>query len=461
MGAAQGTGALNATGAAAETYARQLLAALGAAPGRSLDLVPEHPALTAAACGLMAMTGAAGNQPLLCPVPLASCADGALAALASLAPARAFEGLRGSQLLCERAAIFGHRRAGLLSAGGSCRLLEAADGWIALNLARGDDWELLPAWLEAEVAPAWDALAHPIALRSKAELVERGRLLGLAVCAEPDAVSAHAQAALVPAATAARPARARGDRPLVVDLSSLWAGPLCTHLLQRCGAEVIKVESLGRPDGARHGPPEFFDLLNAGKRSVALDFATTQGRARLRVLIAQADIVIEASRPRALRQLGIDAAALLRERPQLIWVGISGHGRGEPQEQWIAYGDDAGVAGGLTRVMYEAHGRRSFVGDAIADPLTGLHAALAAWAAWRSGTGGLLDLSLTAVVRRCLAFDAASGRDAWRERAREWQALLQAAGRRAAAPQARTPAGRAAALGADTVAVLQHLRSAC
>lgn len=454
MGAAQNPGSLNTAAA----YARQLLASLDA-PAAALDLAPEHPAVAAARCGLMTLTGAADGEPQICPVPLASCADGALAALAGLAPARAFEGLRGSDLLCERAAIFGHARAGLVSAGGSCRLLEAADGWIALNLARADDWDLLPAWLETELAPAWEAFAPLIPARGVVELVERGRLLGLAVCPEPDAhdLQGHSRAQ---GARLARDPLAR-NRPLVIDLSSLWAGPLCAHLLQLCGAEVIKVESLSRPDGARRGPPAFFDLLNAGKHSVALDFATARGRDTLRALIEQADIVIEASRPRALRQFGIDAAALLRERPQLSWVGISGYGRGEPQEQWIAYGDDAGVAAGLTRVMYEAHGRRCFVGDAIADPLTGLHAALAAWAAWRSGSGGLLDMALTDVVRRCIAFDPAARREAWRERAGEWRAALHAAACTAAPPQARAAAGSAAALGADTAAVLRRLRIAC
>ena len=90
----------------------------------------------------------------------------------------------------------------------------------------------------------------------------------------------------------------------VVDLTALWAGPLCGDLLARGGAQVVKVESLGRPDGARRGPAAFFDQLNAHKRSVALDFTTTGGRARLAGLLVAADVVLESSRPRALDQLG-------------------------------------------------------------------------------------------------------------------------------------------------------------
>jgi crotonobetainyl-CoA:carnitine CoA-transferase CaiB-like acyl-CoA transferase len=209
-----------------------------------------------------------------------------------------------------------------------------------------------------------------------------------------------------------RCARDVKDPTRVLDLSSLWAGPLCSHLLHRCGAQVTKVESTTRPDGARRGAPEFFDALNAGKQQVALDFGTREGHAQLRALIdsadividgSPADIVIEGSRPRALRQLGIDAEALVRERPALTWISITAYGRGEPQQNWAGYGDDAGVAAGLSELMFEATGERCFVGDAIADPLTGLHAARAAWSGWRAGGGGLVALSLAGVVQHCVA----------------------------------------------------------
>jgi crotonobetainyl-CoA:carnitine CoA-transferase CaiB-like acyl-CoA transferase len=111
--------------------------------------------------------------------------------------------------------------------------------------------------------------------------------------------------------------------PLVVDLSSLWAGPLCSHLLQLAGARVIKVESSTRLDGARFGSRPFYDLLNSGKQSVALDLSTNSGRQQLQRLLWRADIVIEGSRPRALRQMGIDAEQLVCSVPGLTWVGIS------------------------------------------------------------------------------------------------------------------------------------------
>ena len=139
--------------------------------------------------------------------------------------------------------------------------------------------------------------------------------------------------------------------PLVIDLSSLWAGPLCAQLLAGCGARVIKVESTARPDGARRGPARFYDLLNVGKESVALDFRDPADRKRLHALLAQADIVIESARPRALEQLGIHAAQLLVARPGMVWLGITGYGRRAPMRDWIAYGDDAGV----DQVVARAH----------------------------------------------------------------------------------------------------------
>ena len=85
----------------------------------------------------------------------------------------------------------------------------------------------------------------------------------------------------------------------------MWAGPLCARLLGLAGAEVIKVESPARPDGARSGNGEFFDWLHAGHRSLSADFGTREGRTALRALLEAADVVIEASRPRALAALGL------------------------------------------------------------------------------------------------------------------------------------------------------------
>jgi len=222
----------------------------------------------------------------------------------------------------------------------------------------------------------------------------------------PRAEGGHAgwyRATHLRAAAARRAAAPARTQPLVIDLASLWAGPLCTQLLGAMGARVIKVESVSRPDGARQGPARFFDLLNGNKQSVALDLAADCGRRQLRALLERADIVVESARPRGLEQMGIQAADIARAREGCVWLSITGYGRDAPMRDWIAYGDDAGVAAGLSWLLRERHHRNLFCADAVADPLTGLHAALLAWAAWSRGGGVLLDVSLRGIVAHCIA----------------------------------------------------------
>ena len=432
----------------AADYATRLLQALQQPLLAALQAPSEHPAIGWARSGLMALTGAADGEPRMCAAPLTVCADGALAALAALTPAGTFDDWRGRDLLAERAALAGHVRQGTISPGGSCRLLRTADGWLALNLAREEDWALMPAWLETAAPADWDALAAVLRRRSLDGLVERAQELGLAAADAQAAPEARDWFTRISAHASNVPAHA----PLVLDLSSLWAGPLCAQLLQRCGARVIKVESLQRADGARQGPRAFFDRINAGKQSLALDLRQATARAQLRTLLAQADIVIESARPRALRQMGIHAEEILCARPGQVWIAISGYGRAATEENRIAYGDDAAVAAGLSRQMFEACGEWMIVGDAIADPLTGLHAALCAWSAWSRGAGGLYALALRDVVAHCLHADAPASDEALRQRHAEWTRLAAQAGG-ATAPRAPVATQAASELGADTPAL--------
>lgn len=98
----------------------------------------------------------------------------------------------------------------------------------------------------------------------------------------------HPFSSRVPAAPAApRPL----DGVLVADFSSLWAGPLCAHLLGLAGAHVVKVETPARPDGARRGNADSYNLLHAGRRSVVLDPSASTGRGAMAALVHAADIV--------------------------------------------------------------------------------------------------------------------------------------------------------------------------
>jgi hypothetical protein len=292
--------------------------------------------------------------------------------------------------LTARAAIAGFSRQGTTSCGGATRLLPVKDGWVALALARDEDVELLPAWLECE-RPAddsdlWDWIANAIRERTGDDLEARATLLGLPVGVLP-ARRPDRPPTIATGIGDAAPVTELSDR-VAVDLSSLWAGPLCGRILSDAGLRVIKVESTSRPDGARQGPAAFFDLLNAGKESIVLDFRDPTQRAGLRRLVSEAAVVIEASRPRALAQLEIEPG------PQHVWISITGYGRAAGR---VAFGDDAAVGGGL--VCCDEQGP-VFCADAVADPVTGMTAAAAALAALARGGRWLLDVSMAAAAGR-------------------------------------------------------------
>jgi len=446
----------------ASDYARALLERLGwrtqCTHRGPNDL---HPDEAWAASGAMALTGPADGPPLAIAAPVAACADGAARTFAAVAEAvfGAAPALDGAGLLGEKAALSDPplRRAGATSPGGRCHLLTCADGWLALNLARPDDEALLPAWLETPRPPGVDArgfAARAVASRASGPLLERGRLIGLPVAALAAKGAADAEPGTGSPPTdwlslteeRDTPAR-RSGAPLVVDLSSLWAGPLCGDLLAGCGARVVKVESRERPDLAREGSPRLFDLLNGRKQSVVLPFGDAGGRRTLAALLRRADVVIESSRPRALRHLGIDAEEIVRERGA-VWLSLTGHGRREPAAGWVAFGDDAAIAGGLAAWTHA--GEPCFCGDAIADPLAGLHAAAAALAIWGRGRAALLDVSLAGVAAAVRRFPAAGG-----------PATAGPQPPNVQPPRARPPAARAPGLGRDTAAVLEGLGLRC
>jgi len=338
------------------------------------------------------------------PIPLACCADRLLDRLASATGSKAIADLDGATLLGERAILGGMPIAGRISAGGGCRLYDAAGDTIALNLARASDRELLPAlFVTDELNPHDDVgIAARIADSDASALLARGRSMGLAIAAEHETLPSGANPC-IELGTGAPAITPRQRAPRVVDLSALWAGPLAAHLLWLAGADVVKVESRRRPDAMREGEKTFFALLNQGKKSVVLDFTDARERRALLSIIGASDIVIEAARPRALAQLGIDGLHLVRTIPGLVWITITAHGAEGEAANWVGFGDDCGVAGGLSAALRAASGRTGFVGDAIADPLTGLWAALAAWKAWNAGRGGRFGLGMSHVVAHGLA----------------------------------------------------------
>ncbi len=402
-----------------------------------------------AASGTMSLTGHESGPPLGPPVHLV----GRLEEIADIIADRS--GLLGRRvvvdpvaLLAERAAIAGLRRRGRTSCGGATRLLRTMDGWLAVALARPEDIDLLPAWLPTDAsasdAPPWDRVELLVARERTDVLVERAAVLGLPVGALP-AIARTVPRAPVPLAqlpvVATEVATAPDPGPLtdlvVADLSGLWAGPLCGSLLADAGARVVKVESSRRPDGSRRGPTPFFDLLNAGKRSLALDLTTPAGRTTLRTVLERVDVVIEASRPRALEQLDIEAHDLLAACRPRVWVSITGHGRGPGARDRVGFGDDAAVAGGL--VAWDGD-EPVFCADAVADPASGMVAAAAVLDAVAAGGTWLLDVAMSGVAAHLAG-----------------STLPVPPGTVATPPRVTRARGAGPRLGADTDAVLDEL----
>jgi hypothetical protein len=415
-----------------------------------------------AASGAMTITGRADGPPLGPP-------DGLVAGLQRSA---AVIGQRSARLgvplevdavalLGERAAIGGLTRRSPTSCGGATRLVRAADGWLAVALPRPEDRELLPAWLGIDTADPgdaeddevpWAVVEAALGGRRCREAAERAWLLGLPVSQLRQGRGAVPAAppplAPLPVIATPVPAPDAESRPLrdmtVIDLSSLWAGPLCGNLLSLAGAEVVKVESTTRPDGSRAGPGRFFDVLNGGKRSVALDLADADGWRVLRRLLAAADVVIEGSRPRALEQRGIVAPDLVANAGPRVWVSITGHGRTGPGRDRVAFGDDAAVAGGL--VVADEAGP-CFCADAAADPAAGLVAATACLDALAAGGRWLVDVAMAGVAASLAGPTLAPGPD------RPVDGPVDAV----APPRARAAIAPGPALGAHTAEVLGGL----
>jgi CoA-transferase family III len=373
-----------------------------------------------ATSGMMFLTGRGDGPALGGPAALVDRAHGLAADIArrSAALGRAVR-VDPLAVMAERAGSAGHRRGGQVSCGGSSRLMRSADGWIAATMARGADWDLVPALLElpTPVPPgAWDALEAGVAGLRCRELAARAGLLGLPLSvlgerqSHPTAeTSGHklpgpgpSDVRLPGAVHGMRTTLVRSAPPassmtglVVADLSALWAGPLAGRLLAGAGARVVKVESASRPDGARLGDPRFYAAMNAGKESVAVDPDGAAGRELLARIVAAADVVITASRPRALEQLGLDPEDLVRHHRPRAWLMISGYGHGPGSSNRVAFGDDAAVAGGL--VAWDG-ADPCFCGDAVADPLTGLAGAAAVLSALDSEAAWIIEASMADIA---------------------------------------------------------------
>lgn len=230
----------------------------------------------------------------------------------------------------------------------------------------------------------------------------------------------------------------------VLDMTTFWAGPSCTHQLGMLGAEVIHLESTPRPDGTRliAGIPTsveqwwerspIFSALNTNKKSLTLDFQTEQGRELLCRLIATCDVVVENFTPRVIEQIGLDFESLRALREDIIMVRMPGFGLDGPWRDNPAFAYIIEDASGLSWLTGYPD-RTPFEPYSIGDPNAGVHALSALMLALehrrRTGEGvlveaAMVDAALNIAAEQVIEYSA-------------YGALLQREGNRgpAAAPQ--------------------------
>lgn len=191
----------------------------------------------------------------------------------------------------------------------------------------------------------------------------------------------------------------------VLDLSRVFAGPLCGQVLADFGAEVVKVEHPGRGDdtrdwGMRIGKTEttYYNSMNRNKRSITVDLQTPEGQKLIHDLLPQFDVVIQNFKTGGADKLGLGYPQLKALKPDLIYCSVAGYNSAGPEAKRPGY--DLVIQGeaGLMAINGEAHQPPLKFGVAVVDMMTGMYAAQAVLAALfrreRTGKGQLVEMSL-------------------------------------------------------------------
>ena len=194
----------------------------------------------------------------------------------------------------------------------------------------------------------------------------------------------------------------------VLDFTRVLAGPYCTRLLADLGAQVIKVERPGEGDEVRYtvmqlepdrtDQSSYFVRLNAGKRGIAIDLAHPKARDLVLDLVRIADVVVENFSPGVMARYGLDAAALRKVRPDLVYCAISGFGQTGPLSSMQAYAHLINAISGVMDLERGAEPRPRVAYLQAADVLAGAHAFGSICAALvrraHTGRGAVLDVSM-------------------------------------------------------------------
>ena len=192
---------------------------------------------------------------------------------------------------------------------------------------------------------------------------------------------------------------------VVVDLTQILAGPMCTMVLADMGADVIKVEKPnGGDDNRRMAPPFFKDwsagflAVNRNKRSLALDLRSEGGRGVFRRLVEGADVVVENFRPGVMERLGLGYEGLKGINPRLVYCTISGFGSTGPARNRGGFDLVAQGVSGLMSITGHPNSPPAKVGVPVTDLTAGLFGANGIMAAYlhalKTGEGQMVDTSL-------------------------------------------------------------------
>ena len=191
----------------------------------------------------------------------------------------------------------------------------------------------------------------------------------------------------------------------VLDMTNVLAGPFCCHQLAHMGAEVIKIEVVGRGDLARQLGSDkklsaakmgiSFLAQNSGKKSLSLDLKSEDGKAIFQRLLATADVLVENFRPGVMARLGQDYERLKQSHPQLIYCAISGFGQTGPMSTRPAYDQIIQGLSGVMSITGNPEDAPLRVGYPLADTIGGLTAAMAISAALnKTPRGQFIDVSM-------------------------------------------------------------------
>ncbi|MEV5651425.1 CoA transferase [Nocardia sp. NPDC052254] len=191
----------------------------------------------------------------------------------------------------------------------------------------------------------------------------------------------------------------------VLDASTILAGPLAAQILGDFGAEVIKIEHPGKPDGMRghgldkNGIPLWWKMISRNKQAITLNLNTADGQAIFRELAREADVVVENFRPGTFERWGLSYAELSAANPGLIMLRVTGFGQHGPYAKRPAFGTLVESMSGFAHLTGQPDGPPTLPAFGLADSIAGVAGSAAVSMALldrerNGGAGQEIDLDL-------------------------------------------------------------------